>query len=273
MINLRSKKLCMTQALPLVLFASASVASTNIPLQNATATYSQMQNIPGYTDLWNAGNTIDGNSSTGWAVARCWPADGAQCTNTYALFETIVWQTVSDVSPSTPLEFKLNHGGTVASPEHNLGRFRLSYTTDDRSMFADGLNQNGDVSANWTWIDILPGDINSNDLEMFTHLTDKSILVSGGNNNQAIYTLQASILAIGITGFRLEALEDSSLPPDPLAVIVDTGGGPGREPSNGNFVLSEFSVAAVPEPGTWLLMLAGLGLLAASIRPSSKNRS
>ena len=67
-----------------------------------------------------------------------------------------------------------------------------------------------------------------------------------------MYTVTASTLLTGITGIRLDVLQNPSLPFD----------GPGRQPTNGNFVLSEFTVDAqgssIPEPGT-------LGTLAAAL--------
>jgi hypothetical protein len=56
---------------------------------------------------------------------------------------------------------------------------------------------------------------------------------------------------VGLTGIRLEALEDPSLP---------GGNGPGLFPRNGNFVLSELVlVTAVPEPSALMLFAVGLG--------------
>jgi hypothetical protein len=48
------------------------------------------------------------------------------------------------------------------------------------------------------------------------------------------YTVIAETSLTGITGVRLEALEDASLPM----------GGPGMQTINGNFVLSELEVYA-----------------------------
>lgn len=210
--------------------------SADVLLQNATATFSQ-------ADFWGAQNTIDGvavGAVTSWAVNR---PDGT------SLAETIVWETRGDLSvnPATPLNFTLFHGDLVPVADHNLGKFRLSYTTDDRALFADGLNTGGDVSANWVVID--PDSFSSSTGETFTKLGDLSLLVSGGTNTNSTYTVGAAIAADGITGFRLEALEDPSLPFN----------GPGRQASNGNFHLSEFTVSTVPEPGAiWQL---SLGLL------------
>jgi hypothetical protein len=61
---------------------------------------------------------------------------------------------------------------------------------------------------------------------------DGSILVSGPNEAQEVYTIVVKSPKQGITGIRLEVLPDDSLPAK----------GPGRAP-NGNFVLNEFKLA------------------------------
>jgi mono/diheme cytochrome c family protein len=64
---------------------------------------------------------------------------------------------------------------------------------------------------------------------------DLSILAGGKNPEADTYTLQATTNRTGITGVRLEALNDSSLP----------HGGPGRD-AEGNFFLSALEVEAAP---------------------------
>ena len=76
-----------------------------------------------------------------------------------------------------------------------------------------------------------------------------------------LYTIEAMTTLTGITGFRLEALFDTSLPL----------GGPGRA-NNGNFVLTEFTVdaAPVPEPAACAsLSVLGLAGFAAWRRRSA----
>jgi hypothetical protein len=92
-------------------------------------------------------------------------------------------------------------------------------------------------------------------------LPDGSLLVSGVTNQYPIYTVRALATTTAITGFRLEALADASLPAQ----------GPGRQPANGNFVMSEFSVdaIAVPEPSTGLALL---GMAAAVTLRRRRNR-
>ena len=66
-------------------------------------------------------------------------------------------------------------------------------------------------------------------------LDDGSILARGKNPSADTYVLQAKIDKTAITGVRIEALSDPSLPQ----------GGPGRDPE-GNFFLSAFEVEAAP---------------------------
>jgi hypothetical protein len=145
--------------------------------------------------------------------------------------QTAGWETSSD-SNASQLDFNLYQLWDLS---HNLGRFRLSYTTDDRSTFADGLNSGGDVTANWT---VLTGaTISSTGGETFTVLGDNSILVSGNNPKNTVYSVSFSGSFSCITGIRLEALSDDSL----------SYGGPGRQ-ANGNFVLTEITLEATPLP-------------------------
>jgi len=219
-----------------------AVSRAAVPLQNATASYSQTN--PSLPGLWDPVKTIDGvtaGSFTSWAIFR---VDGIQA-------ETIVWETQSDlnVTAVTPTLFTLYQQEYITAGEHNLGRFRLSYTTDNRADFADGLANGGDVSANW--VVITPLAVSGSNGATFTTLGDSSILVSGSNCCHPVYSVAAAVTASHITGFRLEAMKDASLP----------SGGPGRESSAGNFHLSEFVVTSVPEPASSACMALGLAAL------------
>lgn len=200
-----------------------------VTLQNATATYSQAEKA--------VGGSINGNLlDDGWGIS---PALDAQ---------TAVFETATDIgfAVGTKLTFAFDQGGS----QHTLGRFRLSVTTDDRSLFADGLHTGGDVVANW--VVLSPSSAVSAGGATMTTLGDNSILVSGSSPNTDVYTIVANTSLLGITGIRLEALEDPSLPYS----------GPGRSTFNGNFHLNELQLDAVPiaipEPAA--LMLMGLGV-------------
>jgi mono/diheme cytochrome c family protein len=69
----------------------------------------------------------------------------------------------------------------------------------------------------------------------FDQLEDHSLLATASVPDISEYTVTAKTDLTNITGFRLEALTDANLP----------SSGPGRA-SNGNFVLTEFTVEAAP---------------------------
>jgi glucose/arabinose dehydrogenase len=192
-----------------------------VPLQNGTATFSSSVNFQHSPD-----QAIDGifDDSTGsWAIAQY---DGFAGTNP----DTAVWETVTDLSADV-LTFTLyfNHG----NPGHLLGRFRLSVTADDRTTFADGLDTDGAVNANWA---VLEDPIVHGPAGMaFTTLSDSSVLTGGATASQGIYTVTYATPVSGITGIRLEALEHPSLP---------GGNGPGLFERNGNFLLNEITLKA-----------------------------
>jgi len=207
-----------------------------IALQNATATFSQAS-YGGFP----VSAAIDGIfvGSNGWAI------DPMQGSN-----QTAVFQTVANVgfAGGTLLTFTMDQ--LIGS--QTIGRFNLAVTTDNRSTYADGLATGGNVTANWTILS--PLSATSSNGATMTTLGDKSILVSGALPSTGIYyTVAADTALTGITGIRLVALTDPSLP----------NNGPGAW-VNGNFVLTEFqvdAVPAVPEPQTYAMLLAGLGLL------------
>ncbi len=222
-----------------------------VPLQNATATFSQTA----FGDF-TVSNAIDGLSNDfGWAI---FDSNGSSTSAQTAAFETV---TDAGFVGGTALTFNLeqfhSNGG------HVIGRFRLSLTTDDRSLFADAVETGGDVTANWTVL--APTSLLSANGTTFTVLGDNSILASGANPGTDTYTILANTNLTGITGIRLEVLEDASLPTN----------GPGRFPSNGNFVLNEFTVsqAAVAVPEASPLALLSLGGVAGLVVARRKRTS
>ncbi len=184
----------------------------NIPLQNATATVTQIGFSPAAT--------IDGSTtdSNGWAIAGAVAA------------QTIVWETAGTLTATPATEFVVKLIQNFGA-EHFLGRFRVSATTDPRSEFADGLANGGDVTANWTVLDVT--SVTGTGGETFAVQPDKSVLVSGLIPSATTYTVRLKGVSGDVTGFRLEALQDPSLP----------NNGPGRSNGNGNFVLGEVTAA------------------------------
>ncbi len=217
----------------------ADAATTTVTLQQSTATFSQAQDglfVYEAVDGITVGQ--DGNGLNGWATWNGYSTDA----------HTAVWETSSDVNASR-LDFALYH---TWGHKHSLGHFRLSYTTDDRNTFADGLTANGDVDATWT---VLTGATVSSSCacgDTFTVLADGSILVGGVNPETNIYYVGFAGNFSGVTGIRLEALPDASLPYN----------GPGRG-DNGNWHLIEITlnatspVAIVQFDATTLALLNG----------------
>jgi Tol biopolymer transport system component/predicted Ser/Thr protein kinase len=220
-----------------ILGLAAPSAAAPITLQNATATFSQTA-FGGNP----VGQAIDGNFApeNGWAVLS----------GSTTSAQTAVFESASDVgfAGGTSFEFTFSQFLT-STPGTLLGRFRLSITTDERSLFADGLSTGGDVTANW--VVLMPTGASATNGATLTILGDGSILSGGTRPANSVYTVNASTALTGITGFRLEMLEDPSLPTN----------GPGRA-NNGNFALTEFQVdasqAAIPEPSSALLLIAPL---------------
>ena len=116
--------------------------------------------------------------------------------------------------------------------KHLLGKFRLSVTADSRDSFADGKSSGGDVEANWTVLH----PTSARTLSIATDLKigeDGSVLAGAEKvpDFDCYYLEVDNPLGKQVTGFRLEALPDDSLPQ----------GGPGMA-SDGNFVLGEVNI-------------------------------
>ena len=202
---------------------SESARADPVTLKNATATFSQDFDGVGYSpDMAIDGIYYTGvaSRSNGWTIARG--------RGQYATSEVAVWQTEKNLGPGV-LTFTMYF--LDPNPGHLLGRFRWSVTTDKRSTYADGLPVNGNVNANWT---ILTDPVMQIPTGMqATMLSDASVLLSGGIPGQAVYQVKFITDLRGITGIRLEVIEDATLP----------DGGPGFF-GNGNFVLTEIELDA-----------------------------
>ncbi len=196
-----------------------------VPLQSATAQFTQAG--------FSIAATIDGNANPPTNSTASWADAGSggvgDTANNVAVYETA--QNLNPLGQMTLLTFNITSGDFT---NHLLGNLRLSITTDDRSFFADGLANGGDVTANW--IQLTPESITTTGTSSFTIRPNNTILAGGTPQNRETYTIRALTNVANITGFRLELLEDVSLP----------GNGPGRGPTNGNFVMQEFQVVAQP---------------------------
>jgi len=102
-------------------------------------------------------------------------------------------------------------------------------------LVVDELRKEEKRSDDAIWTMLEPAQFASSGGATLRKLTDGSILAGGKNPSPDTYTIIAPAGSHMITGFRLEALTDPSLPAQ----------GPGRAP-NGNFALDEFRVTAWP---------------------------
>ncbi len=244
--------------IPGIILGIAALPAQALPisLQNATANFSQTgfevdQAIDGVIPAENNAGANPGEADfNGWAIH---PNPIART----AVFETTTDFSVSGVGGELSVTMTQFFGNS-----HNIGKFDLSVTNDDRDTFADGLANGGAVIANWVLLS--PSSATSTNGETLNiNSTDSSIKVDFNPPNpfSDVYTINAFTTLGDITGIRLRVFEDADLPSN----------GPGTQ-ANGNFVLTEFEVdwldanqARVPEPGTLALFgigLVGLGALA-----------
>jgi len=94
-------------------------------------------------------------------------------------------------------------------------------------------------AAETQWTVLRPSRYVSQGGAKLTLLPDGSLLAGGKNPDADAYDVAARTEVAGITGVRLEVMNDPSLP----------AGGPGRAP-DGNFFLSDFSAEAAPADGS-----------------------
>ena len=210
---------------------SPLASAASVPLQNATADFSQT-NFPVTAAI--DGNTGDNN---GWALD---PQED--------LSHTAFFETVNDTGFVGGTLFTFTLDQFLSRGLHEIGRFRISITTDNRGSF-----------SNWVVLD--PLSFTSSGGATLTKQPDMSILASGTTPQTDVYTVTAATALTGITGIRLEVMADPSLPKRNAG---DSNGGPGRNTSNGNFVLTEFIVDAtaspVPEPSS-IALAVGAGII------------
>jgi hypothetical protein len=223
-------------ALAAMTIASAASAAT-VNFTSAVATFSQTG--------FDVGGAIDADKTggTGWAISHLVnpPTDTSSET---ALF---------GIDPVTggPTDFTfvlLQNYGT----DHTLGNFSLDYATDAGPTLTSAQNAFTITSAT---------SLNGATL----NFSGDHISATGFLPDTDTYTITAHANAgAPFTGIFLNVINDPA--------YNSVTGGPGRQPTNGNFVLNDISadavagVAGVPEPATWAMMLLGFGGLGAVLR-------
>jgi hypothetical protein len=91
------------------------------------------------------------------------------------------------------------------------------------------------TAARAGWETLMPARTSSAGSTVLAAKTDGSVIASGGDGDEEVYTVEARTSARRITGLLLEALPDPALP----------RGGPGRD-AYGNFVLTGIDVTVAP---------------------------
>ena len=115
--------------------------------------------------------------------------------------------------------------GEIAEIERTLKTATPELETAQREW------ERGVVAAANNWTVLKPRTLTAGGATVLRPLEDGSVLASGENPRESVYTIEAEAPFGGVTGIRLEALPDKSLP----------RGGPGRDPY-GNFVLTRLAV-------------------------------
>jgi len=206
-----------------------------VRVRSATADFSQVG--------FDVSAALAGNDATGWAVFD--PKTNAY-TNHTATFRLA--QRVPERTPSLTIRLKQNY------PDHVIGKFRLSLgylkkpatqpTQEQRNSFIAQQQAEWEKSvlpscAHWTVLN--PVSFKRSHDGTIKKLEDNSLLSAGDAYYKDQWAIEFSHEEISelktITGLRMEALPDASLP----------RGGPGRSP-NGGFVLSELQLSLMNLP-------------------------
>jgi len=141
-----------------------------------------------------------------------------------------VWETATDLDAGT-FTFTM----TYDLSDHEQGNFRWSATTANRSQFADGMANGGQIGDPSIWTVLTATSIIS-DAHTYSILPSGAMLVDDPVNRflTDVITVEAFTGLSGITGLRLEALNDGPAGRP----------GPGIRPTfdDSNFVLTEVAV-------------------------------
>jgi hypothetical protein len=188
---------------------------------DATATFSQVANYPA-SPRYLVDFAVDADAQqSAWAI---YPHGGEDQT---AVFELL--RVIGHTDAPTRLTFTMQ----FASAGWELGRFRLAVTDTFRDHYGDGAANRGDVGDDSIWTVLAPHSAVSSGATKLDVLDDGSVRVDLGTYvaEKQEFTVVADTDIDRVTGVRLEALTDPSLPDN----------GPGmRADGSANFMLSDF---------------------------------
>jgi tetratricopeptide (TPR) repeat protein len=133
---------------------------------------------------------------------------------------------------------RTKESGTALAKARALLERRLSRAPDDEAAAAALAELLPDGGASPGWTILQPDVMTSAAGATLTRLPDGSVLAGGRNPTVDTYTIEAVTTLAGITGLRLEAIPDPSLPHH----------GSGRDAVSGNFHLDTIRLSAATEP-------------------------
>ncbi len=207
-----------------------------IALTNARADFSQA----GYL----VAHAIDADPGTGWGIGLDAKQPGSARQAVFELAEPLTLD-----GGVLRITLDQQHGG-----HHTLGRFRLlaGSLSAGRGAAAERLatmrrRHLRAEQAAWQasretevadWRVLRPTAFTSEKQATMRAQDDQSILVTGNRPTRDVYTVSYDTDVAGITGFRLEVMADPRLP--------NHGPGRGSATGDGNFMLNEMTVTAVP---------------------------
>jgi hypothetical protein len=215
-------------ALVVILFTAQTLTAQRrqVLLKNAIATFSQAgRPVTGAIDgsLSTSGWAIDGVSHT---MEACQSMTQRICSQK-AVFQIADLRLFASGGLRI-LTFVLNHNSD--SPNHTLGKFRLSVTTAPNPTFTSAWEILAPIRATATFATL-------------HRESDKSIRADAVLNSRDVYRVTFMTRRAGVTGFRLEVLEDPRIPQSKTSGQFNHG--PGRA-DNGNFELTELTVFTEP---------------------------
>ncbi len=238
---------CFVFATAVLMVSSVATHADPVVFSSAVATFNQSFTGVDFT----ASQMIDGiySGTNGWAIVQG-AGPGDQTLSESALLT--IQSPLTAGSRTLTLTIYQNFGG-----QHLLGDFSLGYTTDASPTLSSADNLLSITSAS---------SLNG---VAFSYPSQGQILVTNPNSapDTDTYTIHASVnSALPITGIFLNAIND---PTDGLPT-----GGPGLQPTNGNFVVSEFVAdtvsTATPEPGAYALLAGCASALLLGVRRRRK---